>query len=115
MHTTRRACKLAFAAVIFPAAAYGQSSFVALTEIGFGCKELASAKTHEALRTKKNATPYEIAAAMQLPGCEQIDSPGLRLWVVSTDDSGAFLRVEHPSGGRYDPRWIPKRMTKPAQ
>jgi hypothetical protein len=88
--------------------------FVVLSETGFACKELASAKTHEALRTKKNASAYEVAAAMNLPACEQVDSPGLRLWVVSTDETGSYLRVDHQGSGKYDPRWIPKRMTKAA-
>lgn len=106
--------RMAWLALTLSGAVAAQSNFVVLSETGYGCKELASAKTHETLRTKKAATPYEIAAAMQLPGCEQIDSPGLRLWVVNTDESGSFLHVDHPGAGKYDPRWIPKRMARPA-
>lgn len=91
-----------------------QSRFVVLSEPGFACKELTSAKTHETLRTKKDATPYEVAAAMQLPGCVQADTLGVRLWVATTDESDTFLRVDNPEGRGYNPYWIPRRMTKPA-
>ena len=83
-----------------------------IAEPGFVCRDPANARLHETLRTKKDATPYEVEAAMHLPDCLMVADIGRKVTIWSGQLEPGLVEIR-PAGKISPPFWAPGRMVRP--